>query len=128
MNYIIMLLIIVGLVIADYATGIIKAYCKSDINSAKMRKGGLNKLAEIIVMSVAIGLDIGLEQLGSYYGHAELSGIAGIVTASAVFAYILVMELVSILENYSEINTEAKWAVRFIKRLKVYTKDDESEE
>lgn len=128
MNYIIMLLIIVGLVIADYATGIIKAYCNADINSAKMRKGGLNKLAEIIVMSVAIGLDIGLEQLGSYYGHAELSGIAGIITASAVFAYILVMELVSILENYSEINTEAKWAVRFIKRLKVYTKDDESEE
>lgn len=128
MKYIIMLLIIFGVAIADYATGIIKAYIKSNINSAKMRKGGLNKLAEIIVMSVAIGLDIGLEKLGSYYGYAELSSIAGIVTASAVFAYILVMELVSILENYSEINTEAKWAVRFIKRLKVYTKDNESEE
>ena len=31
MQYIIMLLIVIGLAIADYLTGIIKAYCKNDI-------------------------------------------------------------------------------------------------
>lgn len=128
MNYIIMILIVVGLVLADYITGVIKAYCTSTIESAKMRKGGLNKICEIIVMSVAIGLDIGLGKLGAYYGHEELSGIAGVVTAVSVFVYIVAMELVSILENYSEINSEAKWAKRFIKKLKLYTKDEEGDE
>lgn len=127
MNYIIMLLIVIGLAIADFATGVIKGYCNSNLSSTKMRKGGLNKLCEIIIMSVAIGLDIGLEELGNFYGHAELTSIAGIVTAVAVFAYILVMELISILENYSEINTEAKWAKGIIKKLKVYTQEIEEE-
>ena len=129
MNYIIMLLIVVGLAIADFATGVIKGYCNSNISSTKMRKGGLNKLCEIIVMAVAIGLDIGIEQLGQYYGHEELSGIAGVITAVAVFVYIVAMELISILENYSEINSEAKWTRKFIKKLKVYTDSaEESEE
>ena len=127
MNYIIMILIVIGLVLADYITGVIKAYCTATIESAKMRKGGLNKLCEIIVMAVAIGLDIGLGKLGAFYGHEELSGIAGVVTAVSVFVYIVAMELISILENYSAINTEARWARRFVKKLKVYTKDDESE-
>ena len=125
MNYIIMLVIVVGLAVADFATGLIKAYCNARIESKKMRKGGLNKICEIIVMSVAIGLDIGIERLGEFYGHTELSSFAGIITATAVFVYIVAMELVSILENYAEINGEAKWAKKFIKKLKVYTQEGE---
>lgn len=49
MQYIIMILIIIGLAVADYVTGFIKAYCKGDICSSKMCKGVLNKLGEIIV-------------------------------------------------------------------------------
>lgn len=128
MNYITMLIIVLGLAVADFATGFIKAYCTDSVQSAKMRKGGLNKIGEIIVMCVAIGLDIGIECLGEFYGHEEMSGIAGVVTAVAVFVYIVAMEVISILENYSEINTEAKWAKRIIKKLKVYTQDKESEE
>ena len=52
MQYIIMLLIIIGLALADFLTGWIKAYIADDVRSAKMRKGGLNKLAEIVVMGV----------------------------------------------------------------------------
>ncbi len=127
MNYIIMLLIVIGLAIADFSTGMIKAYCNANLESKKMRKGGLNKISEIIVMSVAIGLDIGIDKLGEFYGHEELSGIAGVVTAVAVFVYIVAMELISILENYSEINTEAKWAKRFINKLKICTKNESEE-
>ena len=58
MKYIIMLIIVIGLALADFATGWIKAYCKGDVRSSKMRKGGLNKLAEIVVMGVAIGSEI----------------------------------------------------------------------
>lgn len=118
MKYIIMLLIIVGLVIADVATGFIKAYCTDSVKSSKMRKGGLNKIGEIIVMSVVCGLDIGIKLLGHYYQSAELAGIAGAVTATAVFVYIVAMELVSILENFAAINPEAAWVARIIKRLK----------
>ena len=108
MQYIIMLLIVIGLAIADYLTGIIKAYCKNDICSSKMRKGGLNKLGEIIIMLTACGLDIGIHALGKYYQAVELSDIAGAVTAVMVFSYITIMEIISIFENYAEINPEAK--------------------
>lgn len=125
MRYIIMLLIVIGLALADYLTGLIKAYVKNEICSRKMRKGGLNKLGEVIVMTSACGLDIGINALGKYYHSAELSSFAGTVTASLVFIYITVMEVVSIFENYAEINPNAQWALRIIKRLKNFTPDKE---
>ncbi len=123
MQYIIMLMIIVGLAAADYLTGIIKAYCKNEICSRKMRKGGLNKLGEIIVMTAACGLDIGINALGKYYEAAELSAIAGKITAVAVFIYITIMEVVSLFENYAEINPDAQWALKIIRRLKNFEED-----
>ena len=128
MQYIIMLLIVIGLAIADYLTGIIKAYCKNDICSSKMRKGGLNKLGEIIIMLTACGLDIGIHALGKYYQAVELSDIAGAVTAVMVFTYITVMEIISIFENYAEINPEAKWTLKFIKKLKLFKEEENSDE
>lgn len=127
MQYIIMLMIIVGLAAADYLTGIIKAYCKNEICSRKMRKGGLNKLGEIIVMTSACGLDIGVKALGKYYEAAELSAIAGKITAVAVFIYITVMEVISLFENYAEINPDAQWALKIIKRLKNFEEDKDDE-
>ena len=128
MQYIIMLLIVIGLAIADYLTGIIKAYCKNDICSSKMRKGGLNKLGEIIIMLTACGLDIGIHALGKYYHAVEMSDIAGAVTAIMVFTYITVMEIISIFENYAEINPEAKWALKFIRKLKLFKEEEKSDE
>ena len=128
MQYIIMLLIVIGLAIADYLTGIIKAYCKNDICSSKMRKGGLNKLGEIIIMLTACGLDIGIHALGKYYQAVELSDIAGAVTAVMVFSYITIMEIISIFENYAEINPEAKWALKFIRKLKLFKEEEKSDE
>ena len=127
MQYIIMLMIIVGLAAADYLTGIIKAYCKNEICSRKMRKGGLNKLGEIIVMTSACGLDIGINALGKYYEAAELSAIAGKITAIAVFIYITVMEVISLFENYAEINPDAQWALKIIRRLKNFEEDNDNE-
>ena len=126
MRYIIMLIIVVGLALADFLTGWIKAYINNDVRSAKMRKGGLNKLAEIVVMGVAIGSEIGFDQLGHYYGHNELAGIAGTITALAVFGYIFIMEIVSILENYGEINPQASWISKIIARFGV--RKDEKED
>jgi len=126
-NYIIMLLIIIGLALADFITGWIKAYIADDVRSAKMRKGGIGKLAEIVVMGVAIGSEIGFTELGRYYGQQELAALAGSVTAFSVFGYIFIMEVVSILENYGSINPQAKWISRIIKKLGSFEKEDNDE-
>lgn len=126
MKYIIMLLIVIGLALSDFLTGFCKAYVLDIISSAKMRKGGVNKLCEIIVMATVIGLTVGFDFLGRYYDAARLTDIAGAVTAVGVFGYIVLMELVSILENYASINPEAAWIRPLIRRLKnvEYKKDD----
>lgn len=126
MKYIIMIAIVLGLAIADFATGIIKAYVSHDLSSQKMRKGGLNKLTELVVMATACGLEIGIGYLGRYYHSAELAAVAGAVAAGAVFTYIVIMELISILENYGSISPDAVWVRKITKKLRDFNrKDDE---
>ena len=128
MKYIIMLLIVIGAALTDFATGYIKAYSHDEVYSKKMRIGGLNKLCEIIVMSAAIGLTIGLEQLGRYYNSPQLTELAGAVTAISVFIYIVLMEIVSVLENLAAIFPDAAWIGRLIKRFRLMSSNIEKEE
>lgn len=121
MQYIIMLTLVVGLAAADFLTGFIKACALSTLSSRKMRSGGLSKAAEIVVMASAIGLNIGFEKLGEYYHSTELTSAAGMVTALGVFIYIALMETISILENFSELNPDARWLKSLIKRLRLYS-------
>lgn len=118
MKYIIMFIIVVGLAATDYITGIIKAAVNDNIISAKMKKGGLSKLAEILVMAATIGLNMGLQKLGIYYDEPKLTAFAGSITAIVVFIYIAIMEFVSVLENYAAINPSAKWVLKLSKKLK----------
>ena len=133
MKYLIMITIVIGLAAADFATGWIKAYCKKDISSTKMRIGGLHKLAEILIMAVACGLEIGLEALGRYYSAdsseaaQKLASISGTLVALLFFLYISIMELTSILENYSEIEPEAKWALWLVKKLRIFNEIDDKD-
>ena len=130
MQYIIMITVVLGLAIADFITGIIKAYITRKLSSSKMRKGGLNKIAEIIIMTAACGLEIGIKALGHYYGEKpeQLTQIAGTLAAIAVFAYIVIMEMLSMLENYCVINPNALWAKKIVKRLKVFESGEEKDE
>ncbi|MDE6087195.1 MAG: phage holin family protein [Oscillospiraceae bacterium] len=125
MQYIIMIFIITGLAVVDYLTGIIKAYCKNEVSSRSMRIGGLHKLAEILIMTASCGLDLGINVLGNYYNATEFSIITGAVTAICVFIYITIMEIISIFENYAEINPEAQWVLRIVKRFKNFNNEKE---
>ena len=119
MQYIIMLTIVLGLAVSDFVTGIIKGYVTTTLNSTKMRKGGLNKICELLVMATACGLEIGIRQLGHYYSAPELAGVTGALTAIAVFVYITIMEIISILENYAEINPKSGgWVMKILRKLK----------
>lgn len=128
MKYVIMLAITVGLALADFITGIIKAAINHDISSQKMRIGGLHKVMELLVMTTACGLEIGIRELGKYYQAPQLAEVAGAFAAGAVFTYILAMEIISILENYVEANPEAKWAAGVVKKLRVFQQQKEKEE
>lgn len=135
MKYIIMISIVVGLAAADFVTGLLKAYCKNDVASKTMRIGGIHKIAEILIMMVACGLEIGLQMLGQYYSVGsdgeiaqKLAAVSGMVASLLVFLYIIVMELISILENYSEINPEARWAAHIVKKLRIFQQDQEKED
>lgn len=123
MKYIIMFMIVLGLAGADFVTGYIKARCADKVSSKALRIGGLHKAAELVIMATAIGLTVGLDMLGRYYTDTRLTDLAGFVTALGVFCYIVIMELVSILENFAEITPEAKWAKKIIRRLKNYESD-----
>lgn len=126
MQYILMLTITLGLAVADFLTGLIKGYIKNDLNSTKMRKGGLNKIVELIVMATACGLEIGIRELGKYYDSDKLAGITGALTAFVVFGYIVIMEIISILENYAEINPDsAGWIAKILKKLKKWKEEEE---
>ena len=125
MQYIIMFLIVLGLAFADFVTGYIKARCKDEVSSKALRIGGLHKISELTIMLSAIGLNIGLEQLGRYYSDTQLTSLAGMFTALSVFIYIAVMELISIVENFAEITPEAKWARKIIERLRKYEEGED---
>ncbi|MBP1572711.1 MAG: phage holin family protein [Oscillospiraceae bacterium] len=119
LRYVVMFCIVVGLALSDFVTGFIKACVTNSVESSKMRKGGLNKLSELVVMATACGLEIGIEMLGRNSGGEELAKITGLVCASAIFGYIAFMEVISILENYAAINPQANgWISKLIKRLK----------
>lgn len=120
MQYVIMLVIVAWLAIADFITGMIKAYVTGTLNSSKMRKGGVNKVGELVVMTTGCGLEAGIKALGKYYDTStELASFAGTAIALLVFSYILVMEAISILENYAEINPDAAgWVTKLLNRLK----------
>ena len=129
MQYIIMLTIVLGLAVSDFVTGIIKGYFTNTLNSTKMRKGGLNKICELLVMATACGLEIGIRQLGHYYSAPELAGVTGAITAIAVFIYITIMEIISILENYAEINPQAAgWVKAILRRLKNVKEENDNGE
>jgi phage-related holin len=119
MKYFIMLGIVVAVALADWLTGFIKAYVQGNVSSKIMRTGGMKKLAEIVVMLVGIVLDIGVNKLSTYYPQSDrLASIIGIVCAVVIFSYIVLMEVISILENYAAIFPEAAWAVTLTKKLK----------
>jgi len=123
-----MISVVLGMAAADFITGVIKACIQCDLSSKVMRKGGLNKLSEVIIMSVVCGLEYGiglLKQIGELSAPVDITGV---VTSGLVFAYITIMELISILENYSDISPNAEWIRGLIQKLRRFSEKKEEEQ
>ena len=124
MQYLIMFIIVVGLSLSDILTGWIKAHVTNDYKSGTMRKGLYRKATEWLIMLTASGLEIGLKLLGEYYHSEQLANFAGAVTAISIFVYISVMEVISILENFGEINPEMTWIKPILQKLGKFSDSD----
>lgn len=126
MKYLLIMCIITGAALTDFITGYIKAYVKGRVNSQKMRIGGAHKICELIVMLAIIGLDNGLKELGKYYDSPELANLTGTLSITSTFVYLLIMEIISVLENLSDIFPQAEKLKKIIKKLKLLGSDDDN--
>lgn len=92
-------MIVIGvLILADIATGMVKALYNHDYNSSIMREGAYHKLCEIVVIALSIGADEYLPTVGISLGVA---------LAPVVIAYFALMECTSIIENIGAIYPDA---------------------
>lgn len=88
-------IIVLGFIIFDVITGLMKAVYKEGVSSTILRQGLFHKLSELIAVAGA-GL---FEQYSSYL---ELG--VDIPALKTVAIYICIMELISIIENLCEVN------------------------
>lgn len=81
----------------DVATGIAKAFATTGFDSSIMRQGFFHKLGEIFAVALSMIADIGLPDIGVPL-DIQLSGLC--------CAYLVFMEIGSIIENIGAINPE----------------------
>lgn len=91
------LALIMGAIVADYLTGIVKACYKHEYKSEVMRQGLYHKIAEVLAVALMYYLEIGLPLIGIAIDFPFISFIT---------IYVIVMELSSIIENIGEINPD----------------------
>lgn len=120
------LIILVGVMLVDYISGMIKAWNKSELNSRIGVAGVLKKLGYLLVVCVGMCVDwvisTGLNQVGIEYNNSFIVGL--IVTI-----WLIINELISILENLSIIGVPMpSFLVNMISKLKVTVENKTEEE
>ena len=128
MQYIVMFGLCVIASIADVITGICKAYATTGYDSTIMRKGLYGKATNLTVMAFAIAVEVGLEMLGTYHQQEMIAKWTGAITAGFVFGLIVLMESISIAENFAQANPKSPLAKVLAKRLKKIGKDVSQDE
>lgn len=81
----------------DVVTGIAKAFATTGFDSSIMRQGFFHKLGEIFAVALSLIADIGLPDIGVPL-DIQLSGLC--------CAYLVLMEIGSIIENIGAINPD----------------------
>lgn len=118
MQYIIMFTMVVMASIVDIVTGIFKAHITNSYDSTIMKKGLYSKALNWFVMAFSVGTELGLELLGQYYDCKELAAFAGTIAAGTVFGLIMLMESISIFENFAIANPDSPLSKIIGKRLR----------
>lgn len=109
------LVILIAVMLIDYGTGMAEAYINKTLNSRIGVKGILKKLGYVVLVCVGGVVDYlictGLASAGIDYS----SYCFGLIVA----VWLIINELISILENLSELGTPIpKFLVNIVRRLK----------
>lgn len=91
------IIIVLGFIVFDVVTGLIKAGYNGNYNSAIMREGGFHKSMEVMAMAVAYFVE---------YAIVYINIGIDVPAVPAVTVYICIMELISILENICAVNPQ----------------------
>lgn len=121
------LIVMLAVMVIDYFTGMAQAYISHTLNSRIGVTGILKKIGYIIAVAVGIVADY---LISSALVNCGINITINCCIGMIVTVWFIINELISILENLSEIGTPLpKFLVSIVKRLKntVETKTNESE-
>ena len=108
--------------VLDYITGMTAAWVTKSLSSRIGIIGIIKKLGYIALISVAMIADWAISQGGAYVG-VQIKG-QGFV-ALLVIAWLLINELISILENIGKIGVQyPDWFLTLLKHLKQTTEKE----
>lgn len=115
-------LVLVAVMVIDYATGMTSAYKNGQIESKVGLLGILKKVSYLVLVAVGGVVDYlicsGLATSGFDFGVTYCCGLI-------VCVWLIINELISILENLSELGTPIpKFLVNIVHRLKDSVDDD----
>lgn len=115
-------LVLVAVMVIDYATGMTSAYKNGQIESKVGLLGILKKVSYLVLVAVGGVVDYlicsGLATAGFDFGVTYCCGLI-------VCVWLIINELISILENLSELGTPIpKFLVNIVHRLKDSVNDD----
>ena len=115
------LVVLVAAMMLDYATGLAKAYSAGELSSRVGIGGILKKVGYLVIVAVACVLDwlvrYGADQMG-------LDWKLDFLIASIVVIWLVINELISILENVAALGAPVPGFLQsLIKRLKVSVED-----
>ena len=97
-------------ILFDILTGFLKAAANHNIDSTALRKGLLHKLSEVVAIVFSFLCEYAVQ-----YIHLGVE----IPLVIAVCGYIIIMEIISVLENIVEVNPElGKFFSRYLSKMK----------
>lgn len=113
------LIVLVITMLADYGTGMAKAWNAGTLCSRTGIRGILKKVGYLVIVAVAMGVDYllryGLDQVGVHINIEFL-------IAAIVIVWLIINELISILENVAAIGAPVpEFLLKLIKKLKTVT-------
>lgn len=115
------LIVLVIAMLADYGTGMAKAWNAGTLCSRTGIRGILKKVGYLVIVAVAMGADYllryGLDQVGVYINVEFL-------IAAIVIVWLIINELISILENVAALGVPVPgFLLALIKKLKSVTEE-----
>ncbi len=116
------IIVLIISMIVDYATGMAAAWCNAELSSRKGAKGIVKKVSYLALVVAAMAIDwliyCGLNQIGINMSYS-------VFFAVLVAVWLIVNEIISILENLSRIGVPIpKFLTRIIEKIKVTVEEE----